>query len=218
MGEQISPEQERVDSYIKEYGEYAELSPGEVLKIIEIKSPTMLRYYADECREYLRFTHTSGGHRRYYAGDLPVILRIKQICQDEGHSLADARTILRAEGYSSDMPIIEDSEPEPTSELADFGTGAMSQFYEALMEEIGRGLKDSEKRIKVQVREQQRAGREADEKEHEEIMKQIEIMTRSNQELQETNKRLLEQVAALNSEIEKVKEQTTPKKPWWRKK
>ncbi|MFH1258824.1 MAG: MerR family transcriptional regulator [Elusimicrobiota bacterium] len=78
-------------------------SIGEVTKITGVKH-YILRYWESEFK-LLRPIRRESGQRRYTRRDLELIIRIKEILQQKGHTIAGAKKLIQEENRNKNQQL-----------------------------------------------------------------------------------------------------------------
>lgn len=205
-----------VDAFLERYGTNAVLTPEEVRVLCDISSGPRLRYWSNEFIEFLHISYTERNHRRYISGDLPLIVRIRELCQEQHRDVAEAINVLVSEGYAH--AVYEDEEtdeslPQVNNELIKAMNGTLESFYES--------IESSEKRTKAHVREQSKQIQAEILSSRELLQQSNEVLNKQNELIEKQMKMLAEQqekMQQMQEEISILKEQTKPKKKFWQRK
>ncbi len=85
---------------------------GEVCEITDIKSHT-LRFWESEFKD-IRPRRASSNQRLYRKEDVEIILNIKHLIQEEGHTIAGARKCLGRKGKDENLDTDRSNPPDST--------------------------------------------------------------------------------------------------------
>ena len=73
---------------------YRDMTIGEVSALTGVNLQT-LRHWEREFSEFLQPARTRGGHRRYIADNITMVLEIRQLLRDKMYTTAGAKQALR---------------------------------------------------------------------------------------------------------------------------
>ena len=191
------------------------ITPKEMREQCGFNSDQMVRFWSNTFQEYLHLSHTEKGHRRYAKRDINLLIRIRQLCQDEKRPVAEVKEILNNEGYTPAVMPVEISEKELT-----LGGMNSAEQVQVIFDALERMMNTSEKKIKNTIRDsfkQSKSLMEESAKQQEEQAKLIQTQAKAIQKQNELIEKQQSEIDEMKKTLEEIREQTKKKKTFWKK-